>query len=133
MAATWSALNEISVTSTQSGTEGAPTDSADGIRLDGVMAITVWLDAGSGETITSEAGQADLYVYDNGAWGLAGTAPLLVPPHSAGVQRVSLGTIVIENQRGRLAAILNGVTVSGSTAQVDIMATVDRLGRARAA
>lgn len=133
MAASWTRLDSISVTSVQAGTEAAPALADDGMPLANVMAVTVWLDAGLGQTITSDAGQADIYVFDNGGWGLAATAPMSVPPHSAGLQRVSLGTIVVENQRGRIAPILNGVTVSGASASVDVMATVDRRGVAKAA
>lgn len=130
--ATWSLVDAISATSTQLGTENAPTLSSDGVPLDNILAVTVYLDAGSGQTITSDVGQADLYQFDNGAWALAPLAPLAVPPHAAGQRRVSLGTIAIENQRGRLAPILNGVLVSGANATLDILVTVDRLGRARA-
>jgi hypothetical protein len=133
MGATWLPLDSISVQSVQAGTEARPTAAADGMPLAAVIAVTVWLDAGQGQTITSDAGQADWYVYDNGAWGLAALEPLAVPPHAAGERRVSLGTVPIGNQRGRLAPILNGVTLSGATATLDILVTIDRAGRAKAA
>ena len=133
MAATWTPLDSQSATSVQSATESAPVSANDGIDLRNVIAVTVWLDAGSGQTITSDAGQVDMYWYDNGSWGLAPVLPLQVPPHAAGQQRVSLGTFAWDNPRGKLAPILNGVTVSGSTATLDVLVSIDRSGRAKAA
>lgn len=135
MAATWTLVNggPFSTLSVQIGTESAPTLSTEGMNLDGVMALTVWLDAGSGQTITADVGQADIYVYDNAIWGLAPAIVLSVPPGSSGKRRIQLGTLTVDNQRGRLAPILNGVTVSGATATVEILVTLDRTGRSRAA
>jgi hypothetical protein len=133
MAATWSLLDSVSVRSTQAATEAAPTLDTDGLPLNGVMAITVWLDAGAGQTISSDAGQADIYVFDPDLWGPAPALVLAVPPGSSGQRRVLLGTVSIDNQRGRVAPILNGVTVSGASATVDVLVTIDRRGIARAA
>lgn len=133
MAASWTQIDTISVRSTQAATESAPTLDADGMPLANVMAITVWLDAGAGQTITSDAGQADIYVFDVGLWGPAPTLVLAVPPGSSGQRRIPLGTVTIDNQRGRVAPILNGVTISGASATVDVLATVDRRGVAKAA
>lgn len=133
MAATWTLLDAVSVTSTQIATESAPTLSTDGMPLNGVMALTVWLDAGAGQTITSDAGQADIYVFDNALWGLAPSIVLSVPPGSSGKRRVQLGTVSVDNQRGRVAPILNGVTVSGANATMDVLVTLDRRGIAKAA
>lgn len=132
MAASWALLDACSVTSTQAATEAAPTLATDGMRLDNVMALTVWLDAGAGQTVTSDAGQADIYVFDNSLWGVAPGIVLSVPPGSSGKRRVQLGTIGVDNQRGRVAPILNGVTVSGASATVEVLATVDRRGVAKA-
>src|SRR5438128_264928 len=125
MAASWAPFDSVSVRSTQAATESAPTLDSDGLPLNGVMAITVWLDAGAGQTITSDAGQADIYVFDASLWGPAPALVLAVPPGSSGQRRVLLGTVSIDNQRGRVAPILNGVTVSGASATVDVLVTID--------
>jgi hypothetical protein len=133
MAATWALLDSISVTSVQAATEAAPSLDTDGMPLQSVLAISVYLDAGAGQTITSDAGQADIYVFDNFLWGPAPALVLAVPPGSSGQRRVLLGTVSVDNQRGRVAPILNGVTVSGATANVDVLVTLDRRGIAKAA
>lgn len=133
MAATWTLVDAVSVTSTQIASEAAPTLDADGMPLEGVMALTVWLDAGSGQTITSDAGQADIYIFDKSLWGLAPSIVLSVPPGSSGKRRVQLGTVAVDNQRGRVAPILNGVTVSGANATLDVLVTLDRRGVAKTA
>lgn len=133
MSASWTLLDSISTRSVQIATEAAPTLDADGVTLESVMAISVYLDAGVGQTITSDAGQADIYVFDAGLWGPAPGLVLAVPPGSSGQRRVLLGTVSVDNQRGRVAPILNGVTVSGASAIVDVLVTLDRRGIARAA
>lgn len=121
------------MTSVQIATEAAPTLSTEGVSIQDVIAITVWLDAGAGQTITSDAGQADIYVFDNSIWGSAPYLVLAVPPGSSGLRRVQLGTVMVDNRRGRVAPILNGVTVSGASAIVDVLVTSDRAGFSRVA
>lgn len=133
MAASWTLLDQFSVTSVQIATEAAPTLATEGLKLDGVRALTIWLDAGAGQTITSDAGQADIYVFDNLLWGVAPAIVLQVPPGSSGKRRVQLGTVGIDNQRGMLAPILNGVTVSGASAILDVLVTIDRHGISKVA
>lgn len=133
MAATWTLLGSFSVTSTQAATEAAPTLSTDGLSIDGVMALTVWLDAGSGQTISNDVGQCDIYIYDNAVWGIAPAIVLQVPPGSTGKRRVQLGSVSIENRRGRLAPICNGVVVSGANVTVDVLATLDGRGVSKVA
>src|SRR4051812_1920663 len=101
MAATWDKLDAVSVRSTQIATEAAPTLSDDGMPINGVRAVTFWLDAGAGQTLTSDAGQVDVYVFDADLWGVAPALVLQVPPGSSGQRRVQLGTVSIDNQRGR--------------------------------
>lgn len=122
--AVWTLIGLRSVSSVQAGTEAAPVASTDGMLLDAVAALTVWLDAGQGQTITSDLGQADIYVYDNGAWGVAPFLVLQVPPNATGKQRVQLGTIPVENPRGRVAPLLNGVSFSGASAIVEVLASM---------
>lgn len=114
MAATWVRVGaNRSVVSVQATTEAAPTVSTDGIALDGIGAISIWLEADPGQTL-SGTGQLDVYVYDAmvGAWALAPLIPFGVPSGAAGKQRVVLGSVVIDNPRGRIAPIANGVGVS---------------------
>jgi hypothetical protein len=80
VAATWDKLDAVSVRSTQIATEAAPTLSDDGMPINGVRAVTFWLDAGVGQTLTSDAGQVDVYVYDADLWGVAPALVLQVPP-----------------------------------------------------
>jgi len=122
MAASWTYTGR-SARSVQAATEAAPTLATDGLSLIGVRGVTVWVDAGVGQTITSDAGQIDMYVYDPASWGLAPNLVMPIPPGSTGQRRVQLGTIPVDNPRGRLAPISNGLQVSGSTVTLDILVT----------
>jgi hypothetical protein len=91
--------------------------------LAGVAGITFWLDAGEGELITGETGQIDIYIYDNDVWGVALLLTLGVPPGATGLRRVQLGTVQIDNPRGRMAPIANGISASGATIIIEALAT----------
>jgi hypothetical protein len=130
VAATWTSLGVRSVRSQQAATEAgpAPTDASGGIGLSltEVAGITFWLDAGEGQTISADVGQVDVYQHDGGLWGDAPLLVLPVPPGSATRRRVQLGTVRVENPRGRLAPIANGLSVSGSSVTIDALVTVHR-------
>jgi hypothetical protein len=118
--------------------ESPPTGTVDangipneGISKESVIAVTIYLDAGPGQTFTADYGAVVFYEYDNGLWSEVPVLTMLLPPDSAGHQRISLGTIPVENRRGRMAPILFGVECSGPTVTLDIMATIDRSGLAR--
>lgn len=132
MAATWTDLGERSVRSVQGLTETppGPTDPSAGVGmvLDSIGAITFWLDAGAGETITADSGRVDIYTHDADLWGYAPALTLFVPAGSAGQRRVQLGTIPILNPRGRVAFFTNGVVASNAVVAIDALAT-DRGGR----
>jgi hypothetical protein len=127
MAATWQALGPRSVRSVQALTEAppGPLDSNEGVGivLDQIGAITFWLDAGDGQTITADVGQVDIHVHDADLWGIAPLLTLQVPPGSANKRRVQLGTVPIQNPRGRLAFFANGLSASGSVVAIDALAT----------
>jgi len=133
MPATWTSLGARSVRSTQAKTESAPSGATDGMSLADVYAISFWLDAGVGQTISGDVGQVDIYVLEDGGWGVAPNLVLAVPPGSSGNRRVQLGTVSIEARRGRLAPIANGVTASGATVVLDALATVDAHSEHRSA
>lgn len=130
--ATWTPLDARSVRSVQSLTETppAPTDANEdiGMVLDSLGAITFWLDAGAGETITADSGQVDIYTHDAALWGYAPALTLVVPMGSSGKRRVQLGTVPILNPRGRLAFFTNGLSASNTVVAIDALAT-DRGGR----
>ena len=132
MAASWTRLDSISVTSVQLPTESAPTLSSDGMPKEAVIAVTLILDAGPGQIILSEAGEIEIYEYDNGQWADAPTMRVLIPPGSAGKQRVSIGCFPVENRRGRMAPICTALEVTGATVILDVLATIDRSGVAKA-
>lgn len=134
MAASWTVLDPgtISVTSVQAPTEAAPTLASDGMSKEAVIAVTIILDAGAGQTILSDYGEILIYEYDNGQWADAPTMTVQIPPGSAGNQRVSIGTFPVENRRGRMAPICFGVEVSGASVSLDVLATIDRRGVAKA-
>ena len=125
-------MGERSVRSVQALTEAPPgvLDAAAGVGmvLDSIGAITFWLDAGLGETITGDTGQVDIYTHDADLWGYAPALTLFVPTGSSGKRRVQLGTIPILNPRGRVAFFTNGLSASGSLVAIDALAT-DRGGR----
>jgi hypothetical protein len=91
--------------------------------LSSLAAVTFWLDAGEGETITADTGQVDIYVYDHDLWGAALLLTLAVPPGATGLRRVQLGTVPIDNQRGRIAPIANGLSASGATVIIEALVT----------
>jgi hypothetical protein len=126
MAATWAPIPGCSrsVTSTQAKTEAAPTASTDGQDLTSIAALTFWLDAGEGQTITADAGQVDIYLRD-GEWGLSPGNKIQIPTGSAGQRRVQLATVLIDNPRGRLAVIANGIMASGATVTLEQRATLN--------
>jgi hypothetical protein len=130
--ATWTPLENRSVRSIQGLTETppAPTDTNEGVGmvLDSLGAITFWLDAGDGETITADTGTVDIYTHDAGLWGYAPALTLWVPAGSSGKRRVQLGTVPVLNPRGRLAFYTNGVSASNAAVAIDALAT-DRGGR----
>ena len=133
MAATWASIGPRSVSSIQATTEAAPSVATDGMLLEAVAAVTVWLEADAGQTISADVGQVDVYQHDIGAWGAAPALVLQVPPGSSGHRRVQLGTVRIDNPRGRLACIANGVSVSSGGVTVYIVATSPLLGGGQAA
>jgi hypothetical protein len=132
MAATWTQLNARSVRSVQALTETppAPTDASAGVGmvLDSLGAITFWLDAGAGETITADQGVVDIYTHDADLWGYAPALTLVVPMGSSGKRRIQLGTVPVLNPRGRLAFFANGISASNTVVAIDALAT-DRGGR----
>ena len=128
MAAVWTGIGERSVRGVMAATEVAPSGDADGMSLDGVAAISVWLEADLGETISADSGQVDIYVRDLNVWGIAPAVPLPIPPGSSGQRRVLLGSLTVTNPRGRLAAVCNGVVLSGGGATVELTATMVRHG-----
>jgi hypothetical protein len=121
--ASWTVIASRSVRSVQAKTEDAPADARDGLNLDGVASVSFWLDAGEGETISADAGQFDVYAYDSGVWGLSPLLVLAVPPGAAGQRRVQLGTVLIDNPRGRLAPVANAIEASGATVILEALAT----------
>lgn len=130
--ATWQELGDRSVRSIQALTETppGPTDAHEGIGmvLDSIGAVSFWLDAGDGQTITGDAGQVDIYAHDAGLWGVAPSLMLPVPKGSSGKRRVLLGTRVIANPRGTLGFYANGINASNTVIAIDAMAT-DRGGQ----
>jgi hypothetical protein len=134
MAAAWSPLAGASrsVRSVQATTEAAPVSADDGLNLDVISAVTISLDAGPGETITGDVGQADVYRYDDAVaiWEIVPQLVFPVPPGASGKRRVSLGTILIDNPRGRLAVIANGMSVSGASLILDMQASKSLTGGA---
>ena len=139
MPATWTHLDSISMQSVQLPTEQPPTGTvdADGIPNEGmskeaVIAVTIIADAGPGNIFLSEYGGVLVYEYDQGQWAEAPTLSLEMPRDSAGKQRVSMGTLSVENRRGRMAPICLGIETNGSTVTLDILATIDRRGVAKA-
>ena len=123
MAATWEAIGSRSVKSAQAATEAAPTDEADGMSLVGVAAITFRLEADEGQTIGADTGQVDVYLYDAGAWAESPAITIQVPAGSLGARRINLATVVIDNARGRLAPIANGINVTGGGVTLYALAT----------
>ena len=123
--ATWESVAERSVASQQAGTETPPAADAarEGIDLTGIASITFWVDAGAGETITADTGQLDLYQHDGGLWGCVPASVQPIPPGASGNRRVQIGTVVISNPRGWLAAFANGISVSGASLSVEMRVT----------
>lgn len=132
MAATWEEMGVRSVRSIQALTEAppGPTDASAGVGmvLDSLGAITFWLDAGAGETITGDVGSVDIYTHDADLWGYAPALTLFVPAGSSGKRRIQLGTVPILNPRGRLAFFANAISASNAVVAIDALAT-DRGGR----
>lgn len=130
--ATWTQLGVRSIRSVQALTETPPAalDASEGVGivLDSLGALTFWLDAGDGQTITADSGQVDLYTHDADLWGYAPALTLFVPVGSAGKRRVQLGTVPVLNPRGRLGFYANGVAASSAAIAIDALAT-DRGGR----
>ncbi len=130
MAATWVPLvpGGTSVKSVQATTEAAPvagTESTAGINLTGVSALTFWLEADSGQTIAADTGVFDFYQADGdlGFWAYLPGVIVPVAPGSTGKRRVQIGTMPIDNGRGRLAAIANGLSVSSGGITLYMTAT----------
>ena len=123
MAATWTLLGKRSIKSTQAATEAAPSLPAEGMDLTGVGAVTFRLEADVGQTINADVGQVDIYTYDEGGWAEAPGISIQVPAGSSGARRVTLHTAIIDNPRGRLAPIANGVSVSAGGVTIYALAT----------
>jgi hypothetical protein len=133
VAATWVRISDRSFKSVQATTESAPSGAADGLNLTNVHAITFWLEADSGQTL-SGAGDVDIYAYTSSTdWGLAPLLVFDVPATAASKRRVVLGTVAIDNPIGRLAMIANGVTVSSGGVTIYAMCSVDFQGDVRPA
>lgn len=126
MAATW-VQNGKSYTSVQALTESAPAATGEGVDLTGVAALTLILSADEGQTLTggASAGFVDVYAIDAivGRWAQAPLLTFDVPATAAGLRDVVLGTITIDNPRGRLAPICRAVTVSAGGATLHIGVT----------
>ena len=126
MAAVWTQIAHRSASGVMAATETAPSAATDGVNLTSVGGLTFYLEADEGQTINADTGQLDLYVFDFGSWKLAPALTLPIPPNSAGNRRILVGSVLVDNPRGRVAAICNGVGLSGGSATVYIGATVRR-------
>jgi hypothetical protein len=93
----------------------------EGAQLEGCDAVTIWIATEPGQSFSGENGQVDIWQYDVGEWGVAPALSLLVPPGSTGKSRVQLGTMLIDNPRGRLAPICNGIQVTAGNVLVDVL------------
>jgi hypothetical protein len=125
--ATWDLIDGCtrSVRSYQETTESPPTVD-DGVNISGCDAMTIWLMTETGETISAETGQVDIYQYDPDQWGYVPALAVAVPPGSTGRNRVQMGTFLIDNPRGRIAPLCNGISVTGGKVYLDILFSYSR-------
>lgn len=92
---------------------------ADGIPLAGLRAVTVTISADSGATL-SGAGTVDAYYYDPeiGRYASDTALTFTVAAGASGKRDWTLGTVIVDNPRGRLMYACNGVTVSAGSCTV---------------
>lgn len=114
MAVTWTKIGERSVKATgMVTTEAAPTLATDGMDVAGMGSFSLTLECDVGQTFSSAAGQLDVYWFDPliATWSYVGNAFQQIPPEAAGKRRFTL-VLDVQNARGRIALIPNGVVVS---------------------
>ena len=113
--ALWFFLSERSMKSVQAPTGSPPTSPDDGFDLLGVHAFTVTSECEPGQAFTGPvAGQYDLYLYDEnvGEWSLVPGLEQVIPAVAAGLNRFTM-IFDVQNARGRIAFVTNGIGVTG--------------------
>jgi hypothetical protein len=120
--ASWALTDALSVASSRSTTEAAPSG-LDGLALAGVGGFDLVVECEEGQTFTGATPGALLGYrgYPRGAaidWAPAGDLDVTIPAAAAGQRRWALTGWTVANPRGRIAHIASGVQVTGGALTV---------------
>lgn len=124
--ATWASLTGIgrSVKSVQTTSDSAPSAGTDGMSLQSVAGFKVTLEADSGQTL-SGAGTLTCFTWDDliAGWARYSDGDITVPAAVASNRRYGAVPFQVLAPRGRIAFITSGITVSGGSLTIYMIAS----------